>query len=507
MRGKATISGISAIISMTCVCLVTALLLPGCKDKTGQTGAPERAQEARNGQQRTDIADENQQGQLVFDMEEVSLFDLSDKVYEVSPYFVQGQMPIYYDRPDTVRPGQYPPFKSARPIHGRISFAAKTVGQSPPPMYHHLAVDESAGTGTGYDRLYFDRNGNGDLADETPLMPLKDPPRAALLPYFPAESQVCFESFKLTFDFGSAGKQTVEVMARLWSQRRNPQLMFFATHARRGEVEIAGAKYNALLGYAYSIGMPFDQPGTVFHLIPKSDPQDRPKWLGADQLKSVHRIGGKYYRFATTPLGDKLFVRPYDGALGTFEVSPGGRDIREVSIQGSLLSQEAVVAVEDGLEYGFPKPTRSSRLPEGDYLPARVTMALGHLQIDVSHNNYADGNPYGGTARPKVYGIKIRADKPYILDLSNKPDVLFASPAKDLRTKLGDELRIMAVLIDPELDIMIRGLDDMTGAKAATIKMADGREFAYKRGRSLDPKVVITRANGEQVAEGVMPFG
>ena len=27
------------------------------------------------------------------------------------------------------------------------------------------------------------------------------------------------------------------------------------------------------------------------------------------------------------------------------------------------------------------------------------------------------------------------------------------------------------------------------------------------RYRSLDPKVLVTRANGEKVAEGVMPFG
>jgi len=53
-------------------------------------------------------------------------------------------------------------------------------------------------------------------------------------------------------------------------------------------------------------------------------------------------------------------------------------------------------------------------------------------------------------------------------------------------------LTVKAVLIDPELDIMIRRLYD-TGQKPRRV--------------SLDPKVVITRADGETVAEGVMPFG
>lgn len=63
--------------------------------------------------------------------------------------------------------------------------------------------------------------------------------------------------------------------------------------------------------------------------------------------------------------------------------------------------------------------------------------------------------------------------------------------AKNHRVKLGEQLPVKAVLIDPKLDIMIRGLDDTT------------REPKV----SLDPKVVITRANGEIVGQGVMPFG
>ncbi len=299
----------------------------------------------------------------------------------------------------------------------------------------------------------------------------------------------------------------MEIVARLIVRQGRPQLSFLATKARRGEIEIGGAAYDAILGYSYSIGTPLDRPGTTFHLIPKGDPQNLPRWWGADRLNSTHSINGQYYRFATAPLGDKLFVRPYDGELGRFEVGAGGRDIQEVSIRGSLRSEDTAVAVAEGMERGWSKPTKSCQVPVGNYLPAYIRLTFGRLGIFISNNYHADGEPRGRGSRSYVYGISIRQDKPYVFDLSNKPDVLFASPAKNQRVKLGEELTVKAVLIDPELDIMVRDLDDMTNAKITTVTMPDGQERTFKRGRSLDPTVLITRANGETIAEGVMPFG
>ena len=60
------------------------------------------------------------------------------------------------------------------------------------------------------------------------------------------------------------------------------------------------------------------------------------------------------------------------------------------------------------------------------------------------------------------------------------------------------------MLVDPKLDLMIRGLDD---TKRKQTKGADGQPLGYERKLSLDPRVIVTRINGEKVAEGVMPFG
>jgi len=100
--------------------------------------------------------------------------------------------------------------------------------------------------------------------------------------------------------------------------------------------------------------------------------------------------------------------------------------------------------------------------------------------------------------------LAIRKDKPFVLDFSNKPHMMFASPAKDLRVKLGESLEVKAVLVDPKLDMMIRRLDDATPKRT---KPTDGQAAGDQRPVSLDPQVIVTRANGEKVAEGVMPFG
>lgn len=276
-----------------------------------------------------------------------------------------------------------------------------------------------------------------------------------------------------------------------------PRLLRRSGEVRRGEIKIDGIEYDVFMA-------PYR--GTDFCLIPKSAPQNYPRWWGADKLNATHAIGEKYYSFAKTPEADKLLVRPYEGNFGTFEIGAGGRNIQEVAMRGSLRSRDTAVAVGGELENGWPKPAKNCRLPVGDYLPAYLTITFGRLSISVSNNYYSDGQRRRGS-RTDVYGIKVRQDKPFIFDFSNKPEVMFVSPAKDHRVKMGQELKVEAVLIDRELDIMIRRLYDTTRKEKKEYATPDGQKRTIERDVSLDPKVIITRANGEKVDEGVMPFG
>ena len=101
------------------------------------------------------------------------------------------------------------------------------------------------------------------------------------------------------------------------------------------------------------------------------------------------------------------------------------------------------------------------------------------MKIELSDNYHADGGPRA-VDRIRNYFIKIRKDKPLVLDFANKPRVLFASPAKDKTFKPGDEIQVKAVLIDPVCDFMIRGLDDSSRKKKEDYKLADGKEDLRK---------------------------
>jgi len=420
-----------------------------------------------------------------FPLEGVSVFDLPE---QAGQQFLVGQRIVCTDKADP-NVSQYPKFTSSLPLYGAAEFADPQDEDAPGEKYF-FSLDESRGTGTGYDRLYFDLNHDRDLINDHPLAVQTNPPSATILGYSDVKQQTCFESLSIPFPCGPDGARPIEMMPRLVvSNSGYSSLSLVTTRVRKGPIRFAGKKCDVLLGHCYVNSGWFDQPWTALHLIPRGSSRSW-DWWGGDRLNAMHQADGQFYTFSATPNGDKLTVRPYTGPLGTFEVGPGGRNIDRLAIRGSLRSKKTAVAVGDVTDGTRPESVRSCRLPVGDYLPEMVSLDYGSLFINLSNNYHSDGKPRDTPHRRWVYGIAIRQDKPFVLDFSNKPAVLFASPARDYRIKAGEELLVKAVLIDPVLDIMIRDLN--TGGDRST---------------SLDPKVTISRSNGEIVAEGVMPFG
>lgn len=439
-------------------------------------------------------------GDETFKLREVSTFEYGQDG------FLRGQSAACQDEP-FAQVKAYPAFVSRKPIYGSIHFYLNRK-QPSSAQIAYFAVDESQGTGKGYDRLYFDANGDLDLRNDPVVKPQGHPPDNARLNYSSIKAQVIFDFLALKFDFGPAGIRPVQLMPRLaisvYEKEEYKQMSFVRTRLYMGDIDIGGEMYEARLGNDYSISGRLDTPGTVLMLSPKLHAGSRNTWWGGDRLTAAHKVKGRFYTFSASPTGDQLTVHPYQGELGTFEIGPGGRTVAEMTVTGSLKGEDRSVAVGGDVVDSSPKAERSCQLPVGDYRPNYVTIQYGHLRIGASHNYHADGKPMGRGDRPAVYGIAIRKDKPFVLDFSNKPDVMFASPAKDQRVKLGEALEVKAVLVDPKLDMMIRRLDDTASKQKKT---ADGQPLPYERPLSLDPQVIITRADGEKVAEGVMPFG
>jgi hypothetical protein len=427
----------------------------------------------------------------VFKLHEVSVFEQSDDS------FLRGQSAQVQDQP-FAEVKSYPGFATIKPIYGSVRFAAD-YGRTNGGLLFYFAIDESKGIGQGYDRLHIDLNRDLDLRNDPVVMPDRHPSDRAGLRYSDIKQQVIFEPLSINFDFGPAGSRPVPIMPRLtvsvYDKEEYKQVTFVRTRLYEGDITLAGDQYKAELGNDFLIRGRLDSPGTAL-LLSTKDRNRRMSWWGGDRLMAVHKVHGRFFTFSASPTGEQLTVHPYQGDLGTFEIGAGGRAITNLGVTGSLEAKDLAVPV--GGEFGesaSPATARRCQIPVGDYSPHYISVEFGRLRLAISYNYHSEGKPRDRARRERVYGMTVRRDQPYVLDFSNKPDVMFASPSTAQQYKLGDTIEVKAVLVDPKLDFMIRGLDDVSQTQT------NGRY------RSLDPKVLVTRANGEKVAEGVMPFG
>jgi len=265
------------------------------------------------------------------------------------------------------------------------------------------------------------------------------------------------------------------------------------TDVKQGRITLAGRPFRVLVGEA---------PGSEFWLF-DVEKGFAPYWWGSWSLHSYHKIDDRFYEFVLLEDVARLAARPYRGSLGTIQVGKGGRELEKIAFNGSVHQKGSVCAPIGPIQDYWTGKVVECRIPIGDYTAYLMEVTYDNLAIEISNNYHTDaqGRPRG---REAVYGMQIREDKPCVLDFSNNPVVVFDQPpANTVAFSRGAEIKFAAVLVDPKLDIMIRGLDD-TSVKVEQ-ETSDGHK--YTRSKSLDPEVVIARANGEIVAEGVMPFG
>ncbi|MHC4168125.1 MAG: hypothetical protein ACYSWQ_14300 [Planctomycetota bacterium] len=270
------------------------------------------------------------------------------------------------------------------------------------------------------------------------------------------------------------------------------------TDLKQGRFTLANRPLRIVLG---------ERPERDFYLYDTGTGKG-PYWWGSWSLHSHHKINGKHLEFMLVEGGAKIAGRPYKGDFGIIKVGKGGRDLEKAEFSGSVNQAGQVAAPVGTIKESWPSPVAECEVPVGDYTARITTVTYDNLAIKISNNYHTNAK---GQSRGKevVYGMKVRKDKPYVLDFSNKPMVVFDKPSKSQTSfSPGREIKFAAVMIDPKLDIMIRGLDDTSVMVDKEYKDPSGKVIhTAKRPKSLDPKVVITRADGEIVAEGVMPFG
>lgn len=242
----------------------------------------------------------------------------------------------------------YPVFSSAKPLYGFARIDME-FGNDHTGVLCRFAVDESGGTETGYDRMYIDLDRDGDLAEESPLEPTQERPNAILLNNKWIAQLVCFARV----DLPGEGDGSVQVLPRLTvTDKGYAQVTLFPTQARRGEVEIAGRRFDVVLGNAYPIGTHWDRPATLLELRPQDAESRLPSWHLGGRLLAMHEMGGTYWGLSTTPTGDRLFVQPYRGDFGTFTVRSAKCFVRNRKFAGSLLVKDKAVLIGDPSQDG-----------------------------------------------------------------------------------------------------------------------------------------------------------
>lgn len=399
----------------------------------------------------------------------------------------------------------YPKLKSARPLYGSILFGRGRPDWSKGEPYLFV-VDESAATGTGYDRLYFDTNHDLDLTNDGIQTKLTDPPWPSH-GYHSWGNSTAFEPLLVSFDFGPEhGEQSVEILPRLQIAENRPMIYFVRTEARKGRIQIGRHRFDAVLSQPQAIQGRYDASSTELHLTtvglqPRSLSH---RWWSEERLASFRLVDGKLYSLSVTPPGDMLMVRRYRGDLGLLRVEAGKREIGPVSVRGAIYSKTtaAPVGTLPHVE-GELEPVIECEVPVGDYAVEQLRFSFGKLQFWGSENYHLDGKQQGALAKEdRSMPIQIRKDQPFVLDFSTKPEVMFASPAKEQSFKPSDEVKVAAVLVDPKSNTMIRGMNDTSRKTKRTVG-----EQTVEVDLSLDPLVAIVDSSGKKVAEGTMPFG
>jgi len=446
----------------------------------------------------------------------------------------------------------YPAFSSGKPLYGVMPLDAEFNNLRSGTPYH-FAIDESGGTGAGYDRLYIDLNRDGRLLDETPIASLRELPKGRLFGLKWVAPPVWFGC--VTFSSPEeAGTHSVETIPRLLIDGGGyVDLSFTAVKARKGEIEIAGRRYSATILNNNPLGTRWDRPGTTVKLEALAGAR-MPYWALSNRLMSMPRVEDRYWRLSTTPAGDRLFVEPYEGPTGVLRINLGGWPFRKAAFSGTLLAKDKLVPAGRDDGKGQYQPVESCEVPVGDYTPALLGIRCGSTTVQLADNPYGDGlarssDPNG------VYRMRIREDKPCVLDLSRKPDVLFVTPGLETRLRPGDLLQMTTALINPQSNVMIGNLRGVSRERVSptalvliglTIVGPLGAWIGVGRGRrryrylplfsvigllalggylgtlfavnamlhpdpsareELRPRVTITRANGEILDEGSMPFG
>jgi len=379
----------------------------------------------------------------------------------------------------------YPPLKSDKPVYGLVALGAHPFDTSSGHPFHFV-IDESGGTGSGYDRLVFDQNGDLDLSNDPAIGKDADPPKGLGMEGFPG-AQVVFDAFDVVLnpDKGQVRKQ--RVIPQYQGFQDQHIVSFLAPTGRKGRIKIGSQAHDCILVQSVIAGG-FDSVWIACHLDGQSQ--------GLDVLGYWPYIDGAFHMRSVDRAGTKLTVHPYTGPLGSFAVGAPAGISGDVAVgMGWIMGEDRIIDLMK-----CPKQGGKVQVPVGDYRP--IQLAVNHRQTRVTLRVATPDPTLERASAPA--SIRVRETGGIAFGFPELKDVHFKWAQGRVRFKAGDEVKVEASIGNFETGLALGGLEDLTKLKQ-TLKLPDGTD--YKMYASIDPRIVIKNAKGERVAQGKMPFG
>lgn len=452
--------------------------------------------------------------------------DAESEMYMFRVASTQGATCTTKPTPDVV----YPKLVSPTPLYGRLPLTTRgeegeqvdfvidesQPGTEPavkdePSLLRQLSElltgsKASAQRATKYDLLYVDVNRDRDLTNDPPLRPIKQRPKMF--------SEAGQDSSPVVFDYldiqpaGEATPTTKPLRLLPWLnavETEEAYLVVMTTGVRKGRIRIGDSSYEAVMGTSME--------GQANLLVRRESSADtaasKQPWrmlgLGLQQAE------GKFYELTASPAGDQLTVALYGGPMGELRLEAGDRKVDQFAAAGALqTSTGSVVWLGEPENYYSEQRVRTIQLPVGDYQLSYFTVACGNLLVRLSADYRTPQLAEGSTTQPSAFPIAIRADQPFALKFSDRPAMTFISPVAGSNQlfRCGTEISFRALLVDPAINSIVRGLDDATQKTGERQYMGeDGQLQTLTMYASLAPQVSITNSTGKEVASGPMPFG
>jgi len=378
---------------------------------------------------------------------------------------------------------RYPRFVSTKPIFGQM-FSKDNERTDDPNRGYYFAIDESGGTGKGYDMLYLDANRNLDLTDDKPAK--SHAPKGKMY-----AGDVFFDAVTIPGGYGDGSDLAVAARIEGFS---GPRIVFFTSGSvRQGRIKIAGRSYSIRLTRRERANGRYDQASVFVQL---NSPESSIRigrmelWYrrGDDvdgSLSTMFPVNNTWCNLTVSPSGDTVIVHPYRGELGLLKVSHTGKTgPSDFVASGTLRCASGMsAAIPSGAWGTVLHPAGSTvLLPVGDYTPEHLQICVDHFYATI-RGRYLECD-HAGHAESD-YFLKIRREKPCDLDIESTAEILWQEDGSS-RVAPGDEVDVSPVLTTRTL--VIQDLSQRPNVAFA--------------GTPLYPAVRIEDSAGKTLAEG-----